>query len=231
MRKFLLIILCLTFLSEAYLLFASMPVAVKITGCIVKGYLVSEETDFGTHIDSHKESPYKIKAVDNTFNPVNLSSFEGKKIRVRGELLPGDQFIIEPESIENLGLCLAKTASSTKKDIPKKSKLSNLYLLADENKKMIGEEKAQELIWSLPEVKEHSKRIKNMGKRPFTRIDARPEDASGNGNFYIVYFGEDHGARVVNIMTFYVNAYTQRIYVYEPIFDTKYHIEQWRMMQ
>ncbi len=127
MRKFLLIILCLTFLSQAYLSLASMPVAVKITGCIVDGYLLSEETDFGTHRYSHKESPYKIKAVDNNFKLVNFSSFEGKKIRVRGDLLPGDQFIIELESIENLGLCLGKTTSSTKKDFSEKSKLSLNY--------------------------------------------------------------------------------------------------------
>jgi hypothetical protein len=273
---------CIGFLALINPLLASMPVSVKIAGCVENGYLMSYETDFGTHKVTRKDKPYRIKAVDTELKPLNLSHLEERKIEVAGSLLPSDLFIIEQKNIIILGWCGNKNKAGNNDDIPQKRKLSskeqeelarqlyetmvktdkwdtesfiklhgrvieecpdtqkaqeslwrlsNLYLLADEKKKKIGEEKAQKLIWSLPEVKEHSKRIKNMGKKPFTRIDARPEDPSGNGNFYIVYFGEDHGARVVNVMTFYVNAYTQRIYVYEPIFDTKYHIEQWRMMQ
>lgn len=408
MKKFVVVIFCTVFLIYAYTASASLPVAVKITGCVEKDAFMSEETDFGTHkvIRTEKEARYKITPVDYNLKSVSLSSYEGKRIKASGRLLPGDQFIIERESIKELGLCLNKAASSGEKENPENRKLSlkeqeklaqqlyetmaktdkwdieafiklhrqviekcpdtqkaqesiwrlsNLYLLSydtpkykeiihlletlisrypnsplipdakkrllvsyketgeikkvvemheqaftantgmledpesaaliieyaealakigdtvkaceyynkvigfgdniedwmvdiakdaisqlesgkckirqDEKKKMIGEEKAQELIWSLPEVKALSKRIKSKGKKPFTRIDARPEGASGNGNFYIVYFGEDHGARVVNVMTFYVNAYTERIYVYEPILDTRYPIEQWRMMQ
>lgn len=98
-----------------------------------------------------------------------------------------------------------------------------------ENRKMIGAEKAQELVFTLPEVKTHSNRIRSKGKRPFTKIaDLVKEDCR---SFYIVYFGEDHGAHTVNIMTFYVDAHTGQIYVYEPLTDARHPLEKWRMMR
>lgn len=402
MKKFVLIILCIFFLIEAYNALASMPVAVKITGCIESGFLFSEEIDFSTHkaIRTEKEARRKITPVDDNQKPVNLSSYEGNKIKVSGRLLPGDLFIVSQKNIKVIGQCVNKKETPENRRLSLKEqeklahqlyetmaktdkwdieafiklhrqiieqcpdtkraeesvwRLSNLYLTAVdppehtkiielmeyllirypssllapdakkrllvsykgtgnyqkmiklydeafnqtpemlndpemtaylleyaealskteniekaceiykkilgfgdkiedwlldiakngilnlgskrckphgiENQKMITEDRAQEIIWGLPEVKKHSKRIKSMGKRPFTRIDASPGDVSESGNFYIIYFGEDHGTHVVNIMTCYVNAYSERIHVYEPIFGMKYPLEQWRMMQ
>ncbi len=210
MRKFLLIILCFTFLSEAYLSLASMPVAVKITGCIVDGYLVSEETDFGTHKVNRN---YKIKTVDSKLKPFKLSHPEGKKITASGSLLPGDTFIVKQRDIISHGLCY-------------KNKSSNLP--------EIGSVRAQELIWGLPEVRELSIRIRSKGKRPFTRLNDPAGHGivnEGDGVFYIILFGEDHDTHTVNIMTFYVNAYTGSIQVYESVPDIRYSIEQWRKMR
>lgn len=389
------IIFYIFFLIEAYNALASLPVAVKITGCVEKGAFMSEEINFGTHNVKRtgKEVHYKIMPVDNNHDPVNLSSYEGKRIKASGHLLPGVSFIVSQKNIKVIGECINKKENPQNRKLSPKEqeelaqqlyetmaktdkwdieafiklhgqvieqcpdskraeesiwRLSNLYLTAFdspehnkiielmeyllkrypssllvpdakkrlllsyketgnyqkmiklydeafnqtpemtaylleyaealsktgnigkaceinkkglgfgdkiedwlldiakdgilnlgsekckplniENQKMISEDRAQELIWGLPEVKKHSERINSMRKRPFTRIDARPENVS-DGNFYIVYFGEDHGTHVVNIMTFYVNAYTERIYVYEPILDMKYPLEQWRMTQ
>jgi hypothetical protein len=81
---------------------ASMPVDVTITGCVYNGIFFSETTDFGTHISKEK---YKIQAVDSALNRVDLSDFKGKKISIRGKLLPGDRFIIEKENVHVLGVC------------------------------------------------------------------------------------------------------------------------------
>ncbi len=228
MRKIILLIICIFFLSETYLSLASMPVEVKIIGCIEKGYLYAEETDFGAHKVSRKDAPKKnkIKSVDKDFKPIDLSSHEGKRIKVSGALLPGDTFIIEQNSIKVLGWCKNKKKSFREKDIPENRKLS-----LNEQDKMIGDDRAQRIVWGLPEVKKHSERVKSIGKRLFTRIDSRIEGEAGERFFYIIYLGEDHGTHAVNLMTFYVNAHTEEIYVYDSISDRKYPLEQWRMMQ
>ncbi len=228
MRNFAFITLCLIFLANANLSLASMPVEVKITGCIEKGYLYAEETDFGTHKVSRKDAPIKnkIKSVEKDFKPIDLSSHEGKRIKVSGALLPGDTFIIEQNSIKVLEWCKNKKQSWGEKENPKNRKLS-----LNEQGDMLSEDRAQRIIWGLPEVKKHSARVKSMGKRLFTRIDSRLEGESGEKFFYIIYLGEDHGTHAVNLMTFYVNASTEEIYVYDPILDIKYPHEQWRMMQ
>lgn len=228
MRKFILIIICIFFLAEDYISLASMPIDAKITGCIEKGILFSEETDFGTHKVNRKSSPIKnkINTVDKDFKPIDLSPYEGKKVEISGSLLPRDTFIIEQNDIKVLGLCNNKKESSRGKDIPEKSNLS-----FNGNNKMIDEDKAQRIILGLPEVKKHSERVKKIGKRLFTRIDNRFDGESGDKFFYIIYLGEDHGTHAVNLMTFFVNAYTEDVYVYDPVLDSKYPLEQWRMMR
>ncbi len=120
---------------------ASMPVAVKITGCVQNGNLIPEETDFGTHKVNRN---YKIKTVDSKLKPFKLSHPEGKKITASGSLLPGDTFIVKQRDIISHGLCY-------------KNKSSNLL--------EIGSVRAQELIWGLPEVRELSIRIRNKDKK------------------------------------------------------------------
>lgn len=84
--------------------FASMPVEVTITGCVEDGRLISRETDFGTH---KVEGRYReIRVYDKeTEKIMNLSGFEGKLIKVRGFLLPGDSFFIDKKSLMIIGEC------------------------------------------------------------------------------------------------------------------------------
>lgn len=98
--------------------FASRPVAVEIIGCVKDGTIISESTDFGTHKIA---DGYIIRLVqmdtpsDGTpqSTPVDLSPYEGKKLRVRGYLLPGDRLGLSQNGYEVIGQCAANSADGT----------------------------------------------------------------------------------------------------------------------
>lgn len=96
------IALTLSFLLLACVAFASRPVPVKITGCVKHGVLFSEQTDFGNHVSA---GGYRIRVTDGRGDVVNLSRYEGRRIKVAGTLLPGDTFILTPGMIRVLGEC------------------------------------------------------------------------------------------------------------------------------
>ena len=100
MKKIIMSVSCICFLFLVSMALASNPFPVKITGCVKGGLLISEQTDFGTHVS---KGGYKIKTVDSKGKPVDLSGYEGKQINVPGSLLPGDRFVIDPQKIEPLG--------------------------------------------------------------------------------------------------------------------------------
>ena len=104
MKKIIVSVSCLCFLIWISSALASKPVPVKITGCVKGGLLVSEQTDFGTHVS---KGGYKIKTVNSKGTLVDLSRFEGKRINVPGNLLPGDRFVIHPQKIQVWGNCLS----------------------------------------------------------------------------------------------------------------------------
>ena len=79
-----------------------MPVHVVITGCVRGGVFLSEFTDFGTHVSP---GGYGITLVTGPQNPVNLDALEGRRISMTGELLPGDRFLIEEETLVDRGPC------------------------------------------------------------------------------------------------------------------------------
>ncbi len=88
---------------------ASAPVKVTITGCVTGGVLVTEKTDFGTHVS---EGRYRIKALGPRDAPLDLSAHEGKRIAVAGHLLPGDRFYAEVASVRVLGPCAAPSGTA-----------------------------------------------------------------------------------------------------------------------
>jgi tetratricopeptide (TPR) repeat protein len=94
---------------SAEVLSASAPVKVTIKGCVTGGVLVSEKTDFGTHVS---EGRYRIKALGPKDAPFDLSAHEGKRISVAGQLLPGDRFYAEAASLRVLGPCAAPTGTA-----------------------------------------------------------------------------------------------------------------------
>jgi hypothetical protein len=79
---------------------ASRPVARTITGCVIQGTLHSL-SEAGVASASRKSPTVYPMTVDD----LDLTPYEGKKIRVRGQLLPGDRFSADPESVKLLGPC------------------------------------------------------------------------------------------------------------------------------
>lgn len=71
---------------------ASKPVPRVLTGCVVEGIFFSVADDTGRRA-------YRIRS------DLDLGTFEGKKIRVSGSLLPGDRFHVYPGTVEVLGEC------------------------------------------------------------------------------------------------------------------------------
>ncbi|HNU84791.1 MAG: hypothetical protein QM256_09310 [Pseudomonadota bacterium] len=83
---------------------ASAPVKVTITGCVTGGVLVTEKTDFGTHIS---EGEYRIRPFVPSGEPLDLAAHEGERIIMTGHLLPGDRFYAYAKSLRVLGPCTA----------------------------------------------------------------------------------------------------------------------------
>ncbi|MBA4395106.1 MAG: hypothetical protein C0407_16265 [Desulfobacca sp.] len=102
MKKIILFVSCIFLLFLTNFALASRPVPVIITGCVKGGLLISEQTDFKTHVS---KGEYTIKTTDLKTNPVDLSRYEGKRLDIPGSLLPGDRFVIDPKKIEVLGNC------------------------------------------------------------------------------------------------------------------------------
>ncbi len=86
------------------LLPASGPVHAVITGCVQGGAFISESTDFGTHV---APGGYLINLLSASGSPVDLTDLEGRRIMVTGDLLPGDSFFVEEESLVDRGPCVA----------------------------------------------------------------------------------------------------------------------------
>lgn len=81
---------------------ASEPVFVVMTGCVEEGLILSEKTDFGSHV---QEGRYAIRPFSEDMVPTSLDVLEGERVVIEGYLLPGDSFIIKRESIRVLGPC------------------------------------------------------------------------------------------------------------------------------
>ncbi|HWR57424.1 MAG TPA: DUF6438 domain-containing protein [Thermodesulfovibrionales bacterium] len=102
MKKTVVPIICIILLLSANYASGSLPVPVTITGCVKEGVMFSEETDFGSHVSKGR---YEIRPVRADWTRVDLSPYDGNIIQVKGDLLPGDRFIINPENIRIMGRC------------------------------------------------------------------------------------------------------------------------------
>ena len=73
------------------------------------------------------------------------------------------------------------------------------------------------MVWEIPELQSIAETIRKNGRRPFTRIEssleanAKPKSKKSG---YVIYFREDTGTHTVGVMTFLVDAYTQKVSVY-----------------
>ena len=190
---------------------ASAPVKVAITGCVTGGVLVSEKTDFGTHISQGK---YRIKALAPGGAPLDLAAHEGKLISVTGQLLPGDRFYAETSSLRVLGPC----PPPPKKNLPRQ----------------LSDDEADEIVWGLPEVQAMVKQVresKETKATPFSMITGYPDpnaEPGKPGAFYEIYVGERHDTHTVRAMTLLIDAYNGSIFVYDVAADRVIPIEQYR---
>lgn len=79
---------------------ASRPVPRTITGCVIGGTLYSLYPSTSEATGKKTFTVYRI-----TVKNMDVRRYEGKKIRVQGNLLPGDRFYAKPESLKILGPC------------------------------------------------------------------------------------------------------------------------------
>jgi hypothetical protein len=87
---------------------ASRPVPRTIQGCVINGILYSVRKDLVSERTGKRTvAVYPIRVVDFDVTP-----FEGKKIRLRGSLSPGDRFTPDPQTLEVLGPCDKKSKAA-----------------------------------------------------------------------------------------------------------------------
>jgi hypothetical protein len=91
---------------------------------------------------------------------------------------------------------------------------------------LLNAEKAEQIVWSLPEVKKMAEQIRQAGARPFTRVEAAPDEPSERT--FSIYFGEDHRTHTVRVETFIVDRKTGAVSVYDLVSDTKLSLEEWK---
>jgi len=208
MRRRIALLAFVSWLLSTAPLGASAPVRVTITGCVTGGVLMSEKTDFGTHVS---EGKHRIKPRTPKGETLDLTAHEGKRIAVAGHLLPGDRFYAESASLRVLGPC----AAPAKKDLPRQ----------------ISDDEADEIVWALPEVQGMIKRMQGTKAAPFSMITAypNPEAEPGKpGAFYEVYVGERHDTHTVRVMTLIIDAYSGKVSVYDEAADRVIPIEEYR---
>lgn len=187
---------------------ASAPVKVTITGCVTGGVLMSEKTDFGTHVSDGK---YRIRPLAPNGEPLDLAAQESRRISVAGQLLPGDRFYAEAASIRVLGPC----AAPAKKDL----------------QRQLTDDEADEIVWALPEVQGLIRRMEGTKAAPFSMITGypNPEAAPGTaGAFFEIYVGERHDAHTVRVLTVIVDAYSGKVSIYDETADRVIPIEEYR---
>ena len=117
MYKFLISFVWLSFIALINPLAASMPVSVKIAGCIENGYLMSYETDFGTH-KVERRYPIRINVINKDRKSINISSFNGKRVSIKGYIIPGDHLYPDMNSIKVIGDCVKQSSGSKRKKLP-----------------------------------------------------------------------------------------------------------------
>ncbi|NPV04729.1 MAG: hypothetical protein HPY67_08360 [Syntrophaceae bacterium] len=105
MRRWIALLAFVSWLLSTAPLGASAPVSVTIRGCVTGGVLVSERTDFGTHVG---EGKHRIRALGPDGSPLDLAAYEGKRVTLSGHLSPGDRFHAAPATLWVLGPCDSK---------------------------------------------------------------------------------------------------------------------------
>lgn len=85
---------------QADVSWASQPVKRVILGCVVNGNLYSVHKNYSRDPKAPKLVAYLLRV-----EGLDVTPYEGKRVRVRGLLLPGDRFKADPLSLRVMGPC------------------------------------------------------------------------------------------------------------------------------
>ena len=91
-------------LSFPHLATASRPVQVTLEGCVIQGVFYAVEKG-GLASGATQVNAIEIISRNESIPKMDLSPYEGKKIRLQGYLLPGDKMTPDPKSLKVLGPC------------------------------------------------------------------------------------------------------------------------------
>lgn len=78
---------------------ASRPVSKTLSGCVIGGTFYSVEES----LPGEKKGAPTVYRI--TVREMDLAPYEGKKVVIKGQLLPGDRFTPDPGSLRVLGPC------------------------------------------------------------------------------------------------------------------------------
>lgn len=134
-------------------------------------------------------------------------------VTVRGKTHDVTVYYWTVDRFESVAAAVRKTAAEAEKK-------------ATPQEKMLSVEKAEQIVWALPEVKEMAVQIIRQGVKPFTRVESEVEGP--NDNTYTVYFGEDHRTHTVRRETFIIDRETGGISVYDVTADKNLSLSEWR---
>jgi hypothetical protein len=80
---------------------ASRPVPRTIEGCVIHGTLYSVRKDLAPA----RPGQGRVVAYPLRVANLDLTPYEGRRVRLSGHLLPGDRFTPDPKSLRVLGPC------------------------------------------------------------------------------------------------------------------------------
>jgi hypothetical protein len=91
-------------LVRPYSATASKPIQATLEGCVIKGVFYAVEKG-GTERGAPQVNAMDLLDLDESVRKLDLSPYEGKKIRLQGRLHPADLFEPDPKSLKVLGSC------------------------------------------------------------------------------------------------------------------------------
>lgn len=91
-------------LSFPHLATASRPVPVTLEGCVIQGVFYAVEKG-GLASGATRVNAIEIISRNESDPKMDLTPYEGKKIRLQGRLIPGDKMTPDPKSLKVLGPC------------------------------------------------------------------------------------------------------------------------------
>jgi len=183
-----------------------------VTGCVKDGQMLIQAPE-----RFKREKPLKINPCVNI--PFDFAATEGKQIRTRGGIDLYNGTFVCPREVQIVGDC-----KPVKADVPPKKDLP----------RQISDDKADEIVWGLPEVQAMVKQVresKETKATPFSMITGYPDpnaEPGKPGAFYEIYVGERHDTHTVRAMTLLIDAYNGSIFVYDVAADRVIPIEQYR---